>query len=172
MPAGAPVGAPNPLGAWPGGTAAGEPPVLGEEESMISRLVGVAAVLGAALWAAAAAAETGDPAAGHDLADKLCSSCHIVGNERAGSDIAPPFRTLAKDPDMKLTQLHGWRGPMHPVLSNLALSTQQIADINAYLDSLRPGAGAAAAPGPAKPPAAIRNAPPAKIGEPIGPKPK
>jgi mono/diheme cytochrome c family protein len=127
--------------------------------------------LGAVTWPAAA--ETGDPAAGHDLATKFCASCHIVGNEPTGSDVAPPFRTIAKDPSIKLTTLHGWRGPMHPILPNLALTTQQIADINAYLDSLRSSSGTTTAPGQAKtPPPAISNAPPAKFGEPIGPKPK
>ncbi len=120
-----------------------------------------------------AAAQTGDAAAGHDLAAQLCSSCHIVGAERVGSDVAPPFRTIAKDPALKLTELHAWRGPMHPVLSNLALSAKQVADINAYLDSLRASDEPAAAPtATKKPPPAILNAPPDKLGEPIAPKPK
>jgi mono/diheme cytochrome c family protein len=122
----------------------------------------------------AAAEPQGDPAAGHELASQFCSSCHIVGNERVGSDVAPPFRTIAKDPAMKLTKLHAWRGPMHPILTNLALTAQQIADINAYLDSLRASDEPAGAPPTPtkKPPAAIRNAPPEKLGEPIQPKPK
>jgi hypothetical protein len=63
---------------------------------------------------------------------------------------------------------------MHPVISNLALTNQQIADINAYLDSLRPSSPPAASP-PANagnPPPAIMNAPPDKLGAPIQPKPK
>jgi cytochrome c553 len=120
----------------------------------------------------AAAAETGNAAAGHELAAQLCSSCHIVGAERVGSDAAPPFRAIAKDPALKLSELHAWRGPMHPVLSNLALTAQQVADINAYLDSLRPPQGATPAVPAKKPPAAILNAPPEKLGAPIEPKPK
>jgi mono/diheme cytochrome c family protein len=81
----------------------------------------------------AAAQEEGDPVAGQELATQLCTACHIVGTERVGSDVAPPFSLIARDPDVSLTQLHGWVGPAHPVLPNLALTSQQIADINAYL---------------------------------------
>jgi mono/diheme cytochrome c family protein len=110
------------------------------------------------------AQEEGDAAAGQELASKLCSGCHIVGAERAGSDVAPPFPAIAQDPEMTVTELHGWRGPRHPVLPNLALTTQQTADINAYLDSLRDGSS----PPRAEPQPTLPPAPPDKIGEPIG----
>ena len=130
----------------------------------------------------AAAQPSGDPAAGHDLAARFCAACHIVGAERVGSDAAPPFQTIANDPARRLTELHAWRGPMHPILPNLALSAQQIADIDAYLDSLRAPSeptGAPAAPEGTAPPAAtqqpppaLQNAPPGKIGPPIETKPR
>jgi mono/diheme cytochrome c family protein len=113
-----------------------------------------------------AAQQAGDAAAGRELASKLCGGCHIVGTERVGSDVAPPFLAIAKDPDVTLTELHGWRGPGHPLLPNLALTTRQTGDINAYLDSLHDAAAPAAPraePRPTLPPA-----PPDKIGEPIG----
>ncbi len=139
---------------------------------MTSRVAGAMLTVLVGAWPAAAA-EPGDPAAGHDLASKFCTACHIVGTERVGSDAAPPFQAIAQDPARNLTQLHGWHGPMHPVLSNLALSTRQIADINAYLDSLRAPSEGAATPTPAaKPPPSIQNAPPAKIGPPIETQPK
>ena len=53
----------------------------------------------------AAAQEQGDPAAGHELASKLCTVCHIIGSEPVGSDVAPPFPVLAKDPGVTLTEL-------------------------------------------------------------------
>ena len=59
----------------------------------------------------AAAQEEGDPVAGQELATQLCSACHIVGTERVGSDVAPPFPVIARGPDMTLTQLHAWVGP-------------------------------------------------------------
>ena len=134
---------------------------------MNSRTIGAA--LGALVAALPAAAqERGDPAAGHELASKLCTACHIVGTERTGSDVAPPFAALAQDPDIALTELHAWRsGPMHPILSNLALTTKQIADVNAYLDSLRGNAAEQPRVDTGEPPAALEGAPPEKLGEPI-----
>jgi hypothetical protein len=81
---------------------------------------GVLAVLMAA-WPAAAE-EQGDATAGHKLASQFCTACHIVGAERVGSDAAPPFRVIAENPARRLSELHSWRGPMHPVLSNLAFT--------------------------------------------------
>jgi mono/diheme cytochrome c family protein len=125
----------------------------------------VVGLIAIAMSRSLAAQEEGDGVAGKELAAKLCSGCHIVGSERAGSDVAPPFPAIARDPGVSVTELHGWIGPGHPLLPNLALTTQQTADINAYLDSLRDGSPPLprAEPGPELPPA-----PPDKIGEPIG----
>jgi mono/diheme cytochrome c family protein len=124
---------------------------------------------------AASAQMPADAAAGHQLASKLCTGCHIVGTESAGSDIAPPFPVIARDPSMTLTELHGWIEPGHPVLPHLALSSKQTADINAYLDSLL-GPGPEPAAGQSRqaeePPPAILRAPPGKLGEPIQTQPK
>jgi mono/diheme cytochrome c family protein len=126
---------------------------------------GLAAMLAAA---PALAQEPGNAEAGHELASQLCTSCHIIGNERRGSDLAPPFAAIAKDPEVSVAELHGWGGRGHPMLRNLALTPKQVADINAYLDSLR-----GVAPPPAEPAAAptkrpLPQAPPDRIGPPIG----
>jgi mono/diheme cytochrome c family protein len=110
----------------------------------------------------------GNAEAGRELARTLCASCHIVGSERRGSDLAPPFPVIAKDPDMALIELHAWVSPRHPMLPHLALTPKEVADINAYLDSLR---GIEPAPaGPAAPPGqrALPQTPPDRIGPPIG----
>ena len=127
------------------------------------------APLAVALPAAAQQLE-GDPAAGQELATELCTACHIVGSEQVGSDVAPPFPVIARNPDMTLTELHAWVGPAHPMLPHLALTPQQIADINAYLDTLR-GADVEQAPRveTEEPPAPIEDAPPERLGEPIEP---
>jgi mono/diheme cytochrome c family protein len=118
----------------------------------------------------AAQEPTGDPAAGQKLAAQLCAGCHIVGAERVGSDVAPPFLVIARDPDMTLTELHAWIGPAHPMLPNLALTPEQIADINAYLDTLH-GADVEQTPRveTEQPPPAVEDAPPEKLGAPIEP---
>ncbi|HEX6111194.1 MAG TPA: hypothetical protein VFZ10_02725 [Geminicoccaceae bacterium] len=119
----------------------------------------------------AAAQEEGDPVAGHELASQLCTACHIVGTEKVGSDVAPPFPVIAKNPDMTLTELHAWIGPAHPMLPDLALTPEQIADINAYLDALHeaPVEGETPRVETEEPPPAIEHAPPEELGEPIEP---
>jgi mono/diheme cytochrome c family protein len=125
------------------------------------------AVLGVAL--PAAAQEEGDPAGGQKLATQLCTACHIVGTENVGSDAAPPFPVIARNPDMTLSELHAWAGPAHPVLPNLALTPEQIADINAYLDSLHEAPAEAEPPRveTEEPPPALEQSPPEEVGEPI-----
>ena len=117
-------------------------------------ILGMLAAL--ALTPAAAQEPVGDPAAGQKLASQLCTACHIVGTERGGSDVAPPFPVIAKEPDMTLTELHAWIGPAHPMLPNLALTPKQVADINAYLDSLHGEQEAPQAEPPERPPALWR----------------
>ena len=136
---------------------------------MRTKLVAVLTLLAAMRPAAAQQAEP-DPAAGLELASQLCTACHIVGAERVGSDVAPPFRAIARNPEVTVTELHGWIGPRHPRLPNLALTPKQAADINAYLDTLR-DADVQEAPRTAteEPPPALEAAPPERLGEPIEP---
>jgi mono/diheme cytochrome c family protein len=138
----------------------------------------VRARLGASLLTVVAVAlpavaqeEEGDPVVGQELATQLCTACHIVGTEDVGSDVAPPFPVIARDPEMTLTELHAWAGPGHPVLPNLALTPEQIADINAYLDSLHEAPAEEEPPRveTEEPPPAIEQSPPEKLGEPITP---
>jgi mono/diheme cytochrome c family protein len=139
------------------------------------RYLGSTLCLAASLGVAPAAAQEGNAEAGHELASQLCTACHIVGNERSGSDMAPPFPVIARNPRLSLEQLHGWGGPGHPMLPDLALTPAQVADINAYLDSLRGDAPAQepAAPAPATAPRErdLPQTPPERIGPPIGTEP-
>jgi mono/diheme cytochrome c family protein len=149
------------------------------------KLMNVTGALSAVVVALPAVAQQieGDAGAGLELAEQLCTACHIVGTERVGSDVAPPFPAIARDPETTLSDLHAWHGPGHPLLPNLALTAQQIADVNAYLDSLRgPAAepaeetplpeGAAPRIETEEPPPAIQDAPPEEIGPPITPQPE
>jgi cytochrome c len=130
----------------------------------VASAVGLAAAFAFAL--AAAAQEPGNAEAGHELASKLCAGCHIMGNQRSGSDQAPPFPAIARNPDVSLAELHGWGGAGHPMLPDLALTPKQVADINAYLDSLRGVPPVERAAPPKKP--ALPRAPAERIGPPIG----
>ena len=137
--------------------------------STLGLTLGLAA--GGALAPAAAQQPEGSAAAGHELATQLCTACHIVGDERSGSDIAPPFPVIAKNPRLSLEQLHGWGGPGHPMLPDLALTPQQIADINAYLDRLRAGTPPDEPAPDARRKHELPRTPPERIGPPIGEEP-
>ena len=141
------------------------------EDAVMRRHVGSTLGLVTALAVAPAAAQQeGSAEAGLELASQLCTTCHIVGNERRGSDLAPPFRLIARNPRLSLEELHGWGGPGHPMLPNMALTPDQIADINAYLDRLRGDAGGETPP-PAEPRGELPQTPPERIGPPIGEEP-
>jgi mono/diheme cytochrome c family protein len=116
----------------------------------------------------AVAQEAGNAEAGHELSSQLCTSCHIVGNESSGSDLAPPFPVIAKDPNTSLIELHSWDEAGHPTLRHLALTPTQVADIDAYLDSLRGAAGVPVRRPGSAPERTLPQAPPDQIGPPIG----
>lgn len=154
-------------------------PIAGERRVKARLLAGVVGALAVALPASAQQQEEeGDPAAGRELALELCTACHIVGPEQVGSDAAPPFAAIAKDPEITMDEMHGWGGPGHPVLPELALTPQQTADINAYLDRLRAGPaepeeeepppeGASPRLETEEPPPAVEQAPPEQRGPPV-----
>lgn len=103
---------------------------------MVGRCVS-AAVLAAALSAGAAAPATaaGDPARGRTLAQAWCTGCHAV--ESGGSDTAAPLQTAANRAGRTQSYLFAWLSDPHPPMPQLNLSRQEIADIIAYLDTLR-----------------------------------
>jgi mono/diheme cytochrome c family protein len=140
--------------------------VLGEKSRM-SRILGSALAVLAGMSMSVLAQEPGSAEAGHELARNLCTSCHIVGNESSGSDLAPPFLVIARDPSTTPIELHSWDEAGHPTLRHLSLTARQVADIDAYLDSLR---GTSATGATAEPERTLPPAPPDKIGAPIGTK--
>jgi len=132
----------------------------------MSRLLGSALALAGIAITPTLAQEAANAEAGHELAAKLCTACHIVGNESSGSDLAPPFPVIARDPNTSLVELHSWdEEAFHPTLRHLTLTARQVADIDAYLDSLR-GVEPSATSGEPEP--SLPAAPPDRIGEPIG----
>jgi mono/diheme cytochrome c family protein len=152
--------------------ADGSPP--SDQEKPLKVEFGATLIVIALTTPATAQPQEGDAAAGRELASELCAGCHIVGTERVGSDAAPPFPSIAQDPNITVTELHGWIGPTHPMLPNLALTPEQTADINAYLDSLR-SSDSEAEPQrleTEQPPQELEQSPPERIGPPIGPQPE
>ncbi len=82
---------------------------------------------------------TPDAAAGRSLAERWCTSCHVVSptQDRGTSTGAPPFAAVA---DMKSTTAVGLRVFLqtpHWRMPDLHLTHDEIDDISAYILSLR-----------------------------------
>ena len=103
----------------------------------LARIVVVAAVALAAL--PATAQESGNPLAGHELATRWCSSCHVVdpGQQRQGSDAVPTFAAIAAMKSTTAASLKVFLATPHGQMPDYALSRDDIADVSAYILSLR-----------------------------------
>jgi cytochrome c len=101
------------------------------------------AILAAAVAATtlSAHAQNGDIAAGHSFARKACSPCHVVDAEKQRPPrrifIGPGFRNIANTPGMTATALRVFLTTSHPKMPNPILTPEQMADVIAYILSLR-----------------------------------
>ncbi len=78
-----------------------------------------------------------DPAAGLALAERWCASCHAVAAGAGGSDQVPSFERIVQERDRSEEWLRTWLSVPHESMPSLSLSRQEIADLVAYLKSLR-----------------------------------
>ena len=106
---------------------------------MLSRSVLAAAVL-APLAVTTPALALDDPAAGKAIAMRWCASCHLVESGQATAPAAgvPSFAAIAARPDQSAERIAGAIVAPHPPMPDLQLSRQQIADLAAYILSLKP----------------------------------
>jgi mono/diheme cytochrome c family protein len=101
------------------------------------------ATLIAALVAAtlSAHAQDGDIAAGQSFAGAACSACHVVDAEQQRIPrrifIGPGFRNIANRPGMTATALRVFLTTSHPKMPNPIITPEQMADVIAYIVSLR-----------------------------------
>lgn len=80
----------------------------------------------------------GDVDAGHALARAWCHSCHIVEQSSFGiSNGAPPFAAVARLPSTTSLSLRVFLQTSHKPMPDLQMSNEQIADVTAYILSLR-----------------------------------
>ncbi len=86
---------------------------------------------------ASAAARAGEAQEGYLLVRQWCTSCHIVAPNQDGSDAAPPFESIANDPNFTEDGIRAWLSDPHPPMPNLNLNRVEIDRIVAYLQSLR-----------------------------------
>ena len=93
-----------------------------------------------ALIAPSAHAQDGDAAAGYAFARQACSACHVVEADQQAPRflvIGPAFRDIANTRGMTATALRVFLTTSHPKMPNLILTPDEIADVSAYILSLR-----------------------------------
>jgi mono/diheme cytochrome c family protein len=110
--------------------------------AMIRRVI--AFVAATALLLAAAplqAQDTGQPQKGRVLAQQLCAECHAVQKGSAGSpnEKAPRFETIAAVSGMTGIALRAALQTSHRTMPNVTLEPNDLADIVAYILSLKNG---------------------------------
>jgi mono/diheme cytochrome c family protein len=89
-----------------------------------------------AFGAAGGTAWAADPAEGHRIAERWCSSCHVAGNRSGGTDAVPTLESISNDPRRSPEWVRQWLNDPHPPMPNLPLTRAQIEDVVAYLETL------------------------------------
>ena len=101
----------------------------------------IASVIGAGLLAPAhaAAGDSGDPATGRALAQRWCSSCHIVGPspQSAAAIGVPTFSAIARMSSTTPTSLRVFLQTTHGGMPDLHMTHDEIDDVAAYILSLK-----------------------------------
>ncbi len=87
------------------------------------------------------AQEAGQPQAGRVLAQQICADCHAVmrGQVRSPNTAAPTFETIAAVPRMNATALAVALRSSHRTMPNIMLEPDELANVAAYIMSLKPG---------------------------------
>ena len=105
---------------------------------VITRRLAPSAIL--TLIAVSAHAQDGDAVAGHAFAHQACNACHMVEAKQRKPRrivIGPAFRDIANTRGMTATALRVFLTTSHPKMPNLILTPEEIADVSAYILSLR-----------------------------------
>ncbi len=81
----------------------------------------------------------GDAVLGQDLARRWCGGCHAVEARPAGpmNDAAPAFASIAARPDTTPAHITAFLQRAHAPMPDLALSAAEMADVAAYIVTLR-----------------------------------
>src|SRR5262245_3352706 len=78
-----------------------------------------------------------DPAHGEELARRWCASCHVVApDQRQASTDAPPFSSVARNPNFSADRLAFFLLDPHPKMPNMSLTRTEATDLAAYIASL------------------------------------
>jgi mono/diheme cytochrome c family protein len=104
-----------------------------------SRYFMIAALLSTSIFPLAAQTR-GDPNRGYRFAERVCAQCHAIERNELGSplDDAPTFSAIAQSSGMTGLALSVFLRTPHSTMPNLVLSMDQITDVAAYIESLKP----------------------------------
>lgn len=108
-------------------------------DSRIVFTLGAALLLGAGLAFAGPVTSAPDPAHGQDLAERLCTNCHLVGSgqqQHANADI-PSFHEIANKEGQTTGVITAHIVlPKHP-MPTIPLTKSELTDLAAYIMTLR-----------------------------------
>jgi mono/diheme cytochrome c family protein len=95
-------------------------------------------VLLSAAGLAGSALAQGDAETGGAIAERWCSSCHLVSPDQttATADV-PSFASIAERSDSEIDALEGFLADPHPPMPDMSLTRNEIRDLLAYIRSLR-----------------------------------
>jgi mono/diheme cytochrome c family protein len=91
----------------------------------------------AALAADPSADPRPDPSHGEVVVKRWCADCHMVAEGQKTSTEAQPFSGIARRPDFDATRIALFLLDPHPKMPNMHLSRKDVADIAAYLATLK-----------------------------------
>ncbi len=104
------------------------------------RYLATASILSLMVVSTGATAEEllGDPAAGRQLAENVCSACHVIapGHVSTTDVEAPAFPDLAKTPRVTALSLRVFLQSPHERMPDLHLNRDETDDVIAYILSL------------------------------------
>jgi len=91
--------------------------------------------------ALAHAQDFGRPQQGRAIAQGICAECHAVqkDGQRSPNPDAPPFATIAGTPGITQMALSAALQTSHRTMPNIVLKSGEMADVIAYILSLRDG---------------------------------
>ncbi len=106
-------------------------------DRMLSRSILVASCMFMATASTPSFAADADK--GKSIAQRWCVSCHLVEQKQksAPNDQAPPFASIARAPDFDANKLALLLLKPHPNMPKLALSRAEVADLAAYILTLK-----------------------------------
>ncbi|KZM50978.1 cytochrome c [Labrenzia sp. OB1] len=100
----------------------------------------VFAASGAAVFGLTPSAQAADETAGKALALRWCAACHLVAEDQpsVSSTSLPSFYDIAADPEWTEDRLATFLVDPHPAMPDMNLGNVEIANLAAYITSLKP----------------------------------